>query len=195
MDIGLDPTTEENTMLKVTMTLAGAAVALAAVPAAAQESLNVQGVVAPYCSVRLANVSSGTATVAFESEQKIANLQVACNSGAGTTLTVNPQQGDLVGAAGRINYAFRLTSSVAPLNIATTDTAPGDVPDRGIFIRRNPGYSQSIANGLPLELFMNVNVNAVPGEAPDFSGSPLFPANAAPAGTYSETFNFTISGV
>lgn len=181
-------------MLKLTLALAGvAAAALAAAPASA-ENLKVEGKVAGYCEVRLANVSSGTASIAFEAEQKIANLEVACNQPQGTKLVVDPQNGDLTNTNGTINYSFRLQSSDPALNIPNSDATPGDTEGSGMFTLQRQGYSQAIAKGLPLQLFMNVNV-ANPSNQADSTGTPSYPANAAPAGTYSETFKFTVSSI
>ncbi|MFV0625262.1 hypothetical protein ACBY01_14790 [Sphingomonas sp. ac-8] len=185
-------------MIKKALALSTVAAVVAfASPALAQSSsLTVNGTVAGYCDVRLANVSSGTATVAFTADQKIANLQLACNSAGGTKLIVNPKNGDLTNATGRINYAMRLVSQDAAFAIATTDTAPGDTEGQGLFTRSRAGYSQAVANGLPLELWMNVNVEGENGpQGPDFNGTPLYPANAAPAGTYSEVFDFTVTAI
>ena len=172
---------------------AAAAAGIASAPAAA-ETLNVQGIVAPYCNVSLANVSSGTATIAMLGEQKIANLTIRCNAASGTRLTVDPQNGDLLSSAGnRINYAFRTASPTANFVIAETDTAPGNTPNQGIFVKDNPGFSTAVANGTPLELFMNVNVqNEV---QPDFNVANQYPASGAPAGSYNEVFTFTVSQI
>lgn len=180
-----------------TLILASAAgvAALAALPASA-ETLNVQGIVAPYCNVSLSNVSSGTASIAFLNAQQVANLELKCNAGSGTKFIVNPRNGDLYnGTLGRINYAMEVRSpSEAAFAIAEQDTLPGDVEGKGKFTRNRAGYSQAIANGVPVALWMNVNVV---GESPelDNSGIPLFPANAAPAGTYAETFDFTLTSI
>lgn len=184
-------------MLNKGITLAALATGLvmAAAPASA-ETLNVTGTVAPYCNVNLTNVSSGTATIAFLDRQKIANLRVSCNASSGTKLTVNPQNGDLLSSQNnRINYTMELkgTGDGAAFNIAETDTAPGDADNVGSFTRSRSGYSMNIANGVPLEFFMNVNVQNEP--QPDFAVANQFPANAAPAGDYKERFDFTVSQV
>lgn len=176
-------------------TVAALATAGMAAPASAQDNLRVQGTVAPFCNVNLATVSSGTATVAFLAEQKIANLRLACNSGGTTTLVVNPANGDLLSSANnRINYAFRLDSPDNAFDINQTDTAPGDTEGMGRFSRSRSGFSSALANGLALELFMNVNVQNESGQ-PDFAAPNQFPANAAPSGDYFETFAFTVSAV
>ncbi|UYY57089.1 hypothetical protein [Sphingomonas sp. S2-65] len=184
-------------MIKSLLAVSTAVAALSfSAPAFAQASaLTVSGTVAGYCDVRLANVSSGTATIAFTSDQKIANLQLACNQPGGTRLVVNPANGDLTNSTGRINYAMRLVSPQdSAFTINTTDTSPGDGEGTGLFTRSRAGYSQPIANGVPLELWLNVNVQNENGpDGPDFNGLPLYPANAAPAGTYAETFNFTVT--
>lgn len=167
--------------------------AIASSPASA-ETLRVQGVVAPYCNVNLTNVSSGTASIAFLDTQKVANLRLSCNAGTGTKMVTNPEHGDLLSAQGnRINYAMTVVSPVSEFAIAETDTAPGDAEAVGLFTRSNASYSQQLADGISLELWLNVNVqNEV---QPDFSTPNQFPANAAPAGTYEEVFTFTASAV
>lgn len=163
---------------------------------ASAESLNVTGTVAPYCNVNLTNVSSGTATIAFTDYQKIANLRLSCNSAGGAKLEVNPQNGDLVSAQGKsINYAFRLDSAQeTAFAIPSSDTAPGDSEGAGKFTRSKTAFTTAVANGVPLELWMNVNVQNE-GGAPDLNGNPQFPANAAPAGDYKETWTFTVNGL
>lgn len=180
--------------LYIFSTAAMAIGAIAAVPASA-ETLTVQGVVAPYCNVNLTNVSSGTASIAFTDTQKVANLRLSCNAASGTKLVTNPQNGDLLSSAGnRINYAMKIVSpQSAAFTINETDTAPGDAEAIGLFTRQQAGYSQALANGIPLELWMNVNVQNEP--QPDFSTPNQFPANAAPAGTYTEVFTFTASSI
>jgi hypothetical protein len=176
--------------------LSSAVVAMGAVAAspASAETLTVQGVVAPYCNVNLTNVSSGTASIAFLDTQKVANLRLSCNSGTGTKMITNPTNGDLLSSQGnRINYAMKVVSPVSAFAIAETDTAPGDAEAVGLFTRSNASYSQQLANGVPLELWLNVNVQNEP--QPDFSTPNQYPANAAPAGTYAEVFTFTASAV
>ncbi|MDB5421214.1 MAG: hypothetical protein JWR59_1161, partial [Brevundimonas sp.] len=148
--------------------------------------------VAPYCNVRLANVSSGTASVAHEAEQQVANLELACNSGGSAQLVVNPLNGDFKSGPNLINYAMRLAAADAAFNIATTDATPGDVEGSGKFTRTKVGYSQPLANGIAASFYLNVNV-AAPGPAP--LGQTFFPANAAPAGTYTESFSFELSAI
>lgn len=178
--------------------LASAVIAVAgfiAAPASA-ETLNVQGVVAPYCNVNLTNVSSGTASIAFTDTQKVANLRLSCNAASGTKMVTDPLNGDLLSAAGnRINYAMTLKSpNNANFVINETDTAPGNAEAVGLFTRQQAGYAQSVANGLPLELWLNVNVENA-NTQPDFSTPNVFPADAAPAGTYTEVFSFTASSI
>lgn len=175
---------------------AGVLAAGFSVAPASAESLNVQGVVAPYCNVNLTNVSSGTASIAFTDTQKVANLRLSCNAASGTKMVTDPQNGDLLSSAGnRINYAMTLKSpSDAAFAIAETDTAPGNAEAVGLFTRQHAGYSQPVANGIPLELWLNVNVENAPTQ-PDFSTPNVFPANAAPAGTYTEVFTFTASAI
>lgn len=182
--------------MKTLMKVAIAAVVLAPAPAAA-ETLTVSGSVAGYCDIRLANVSSGTATIAFTQNQKIANLELACNHGSGTRLVVNPQNGDLINGQYSINYAMEILSpsdGAFAIGPGLVDTAPGDGEGTGLFTRDRPGYSQPVANGIPLELWMNVNVENE-GGAPDLNGNPQLPANNAPAGTYVEVFDFTVSSL
>lgn len=159
------------------------------------ETLNVQGIVAPYCNVSLTNVSSGTASIAMVNTQQIANLRLSCNGSSGTTMVTEVKNGDLVndGGTARINYAMELKSpSDAAFNIAEHDTNPLGGKNNLKFTRHRAGYSQAVANGIPLELWMNVNVAVDPNQA---AGSTNYPANAAPAGTYTEVFTFTSSAV
>jgi hypothetical protein len=181
-------------MMKKLLIAATALAGVAAVPAQAQTALNVQGIVAPYCSINLSNVSSGTASIAFTAAQQVANLNLACNAPGGAKLTLNPANGDLYnGTLGRINYSMELKSpSEAAFAIAPTDTAPGDAINVGLFTRQTGAYKQAVANGVPLQLWLDVNVATDVGQL-DFNGVPLFAANAAPAGTYTEVFNFTVS--
>lgn len=170
---------------------------IAAVPASA-ETLNVQGIVAPYCNVNLTNVSSGTASVAMAGVQTVANLRLSCNAVSGTKFILNSQNGDLLqrvnGVDHRINYDVSVDSPRdSAFNIAAHDTFPGSgTEDRNQFTRRNSGYTQAVADGIPLVLSMNLNVAADTNNTPT---SQNYPANAAPAGTYSEVFSFTASAV
>lgn len=162
---------------------------------ASAETLNVQGIVAPYCNVNLANVSSGTASIAMVSTQTVANLRLSCNSSAGTKFVLDTQNGDLLSSANnRINYHLEVASaSDSSFNIAPTDTKPGSgMEGLNRFTRSNSGYTQAVANGIPLVMSLNMNVAVDPDNAP---GSQNFPANAAPAGTYTEVFTFTASSV
>ena len=167
---------------------------LAAAPASA-ETLSVSGIVAPYCNVNLTNVSSGTASVAMVARQQIANLRLSCNAASGTKLVTSVQNGDLKSGAGAlINYALDMVSpSDAAFNIASHDTNPVGGENNLFFTRSKTGYNQPIAIGIPLQLWIDVNVNA----DPQALGSQLnsYPANAAPAGTYVEVFTFTASSV
>lgn len=160
--------------------------------AAQAESLSVSTTVAPYCNIRLANVSSGTASVAHESEQMVANLELACNAGGTARLVVNPLNGDFKSGNNLINYAMRLTAADSAFNIAKTDTTPGDAEGSGKFTRDRVGYSQPLANGISAQFYLDVNVAA--GGPPPL-GQTLFPANAAPAGTYTESFSFEMSAL
>ena len=184
--------------MKKALALAGATLTAALVsgmPAHA-DTLNVQGVVAPYCNITLTNVSSGTVSIAFTDTQKVANLRVACNAASGTKVTRDPSNGDLLSSnnVDRINYAMTLKSPSDPaFNIAETDTAPGGANNIGKFTRSHVGYSQAIASGIPLELWLNVNVQGEP--QPDFSTPNVFHADAAPAGTYTESFDFSVTQV
>lgn len=162
------------------------------------DTLNVQGIVAPYCNVNLTNVSSGTASVAMAGTQTVANLRLSCNSATGTKFVLATQNGDLTNVVGsvtnRINYDLILDSpSDIAFSIAAHDTFPGSgVENANKFTRQNAGYTQPIANGIPLILSMNLNVAVDSNNTPS---SQNFPANAAPAGTYSEVFSFTASAV
>ena len=77
-------------------------------------------------------------------------------------------------------------------DIATTDAYPGDVEGSGKFTRTKTGYSQALANGISAQFYLNVNV-AAPG--PTLDGQTYYPANAAPAGTYTESFTFELSAI
>jgi len=173
------------------------AAGFASSPAAA-ESLTVQGIVAPYCNINLANVSSGTASIAMANVQTVANLRLACNAASGTKLVVRSTNGDLTQQVGnvtnRINYDLILDSPSDPaFAIAAHDTFPGSgVENANQFTRTKAGYSQPVANGIPLVLSLNMNVAVDPNNTPT---SQNFPANAAPAGTYSEVFVFEASAV
>ncbi|HQS13413.1 MAG TPA: hypothetical protein PLJ45_10170 [Sphingorhabdus sp.] len=175
-----------------------ASAALAGAAPAFAETLTVQGTVVPYCNVNLSNVSSGTASVAMARTQTVANLLLSCNSATGTKLVVTSQNGDLTNQVGpvtnRINYDMILDSpSDGAFGIAATDTYPGSgVEGQNKFTRSNAGYTQPIANGIPLVLSMNLNVAVDANNTPT---SQNFPANAAPAGTYTEVFSFTASAV
>jgi len=166
--------------------------ALTAGGAAQAETLSVNTTVAPYCGIRLANVSSGTASVAHEAEQMVANLELACNTGGTAQLVVNPLNGDFKNGNNLINYAMRLDAVENAFDINTTDATPGDAEGSGKFTRNKVGYSQSLANGSGAQFYLNVNV-AAPGPAP--LGQTFYPANAAPAGTYNESFSFELSAI
>ncbi len=166
--------------------------ALTAGGAAQAENLSVNTTVAPYCGIRLANVSSGTASVAHEAEQMVANLELACNTGGTAQLVVNPLNGDFKNGNNLINYAMRLDAVENAFDINATDTTPGDAAESGKFTRNKVGYSQSLANGSAAQFYLNVNV-AAPGPAP--LGQTFYPANAAPAGTYNESFSFELSAI
>lgn len=180
--------------MKALTVLSGLAVAAAALAggAAQAETLSVNTTVAPYCNIRLANVSSGTASVAHEAEQMVANLELACNTGGTARLVVNPLNGDFKNNNALINYAMRLAAADSAFNIDTTDATPGDAEGSGKFTRNKNGYSQALANGLAAQFYLNVNV-AAPGPAP--LGQTYYPANAAPAGTYNESFSFELSAL
>lgn len=181
--------------MKKLITVAGVAAAsvFAIMASSAQaETLSVQTTVAPYCNIRLANVSSGTASVAQEAEQQVANLQLACNTGGSAQLVVNPLNGDFKYGSNLINYAMRLEAADSAFDIATTDATPGDAEGSGKFTRTKVGYTQALANGISAGFYLNVNV-AAPGPAP--LGQTYYPANAAPAGSYSESFTFELSAI
>jgi hypothetical protein len=180
-------------MMKRVIFLASAALSVGLVAPASAETLNVAGVVAPYCNVALTNVSSGTASVAMVDTQQVANLRLSCN-GNNTRMVTTVTNGDLLSGINRINYGLELRSPNDPLlAIAEHDTNPIGGENNLFFTRNHAGYSQPIANGIPLELWLNVNVNSA-GEA-QAAGSNNYPANAAPAGTYTETFTFTATSV
>lgn len=175
--------------------LGSVALGLATVASPAMaESLNVTGTVAPYCNVNLANVSSGTASIAMVGTQQVANLRLSCNAASGTKLVVSVQNGDLLSAAhGRINYGLELRSPQEPaFVIAEHDTNPIGGENNLFFTRSRNGYTQAVANGVPLELWLNMNVAVDQNQAP---GSTNYPANAAPAGNYVEVFSFTATSV
>ena len=179
----------------LTFAAAAALTAGIAVPASA-DTLNVQGIVAPYCNVNLTNVSSGTASIAMANTQTVANLRLSCNSPTGTKLTLKAQNGDLTNQVGpvtnRINYDVILDSaSDANFSIPASDTFP-NAGAGTTFTRQNTGYTQPIANGIPLVLSLNLNVAADTNNTPS---SQNYAANAAPAGTYTEVFIFTASAV
>lgn len=185
--------------MKSAIVIASAVIAagLASVPAYA-ETLNVSGIVAPYCNVNLTNVSSGSASIAMAGIQTVANLRLSCNSATGTKFVIATQNGDLTQVAGgvtqRINYDLILDSaSDHAFDIAAHDTFPGSgVENSSKFTRQNAGYTQPIANGIPLVLSLNLNVAVDSNNTPT---SQNYPANAAPAGTYTEVFSFTASAV
>jgi hypothetical protein len=183
-------------MKKITIAMstafAAAVAALGAAGGASAETLSLNTVVAPYCNIRLANVSSGTTSVANEGEQQVANLELACNTGGTSRLVVNPLNGDFKNGSNLINYAMRLDAADNDFDIASTDATPGDVEGSGKFTRNNVGYSQALANGIDAQFYMNMNV-AAPGPAP--LGQTFFPANAAPAGTYPESVSFELSAI
>ncbi|MDB5702768.1 MAG: hypothetical protein JWL66_2967 [Sphingomonadales bacterium] len=179
--------------MKRVILLASAVMAVGLIAPASAETLNVSGVVAPYCNVNLTNVSSGTASVAMVDTQQIANLRLSCN-GNNTRLVTTVANGDLLSGTNRINYGLEMRSPSDPaFAIAEHDTNPIGGENNLFFTRQHNGYSQPIANGIPLQLWLNVNVNDA-GEA-QAAGSGNFPANAAPAGTYTEVFTFTASSV
>ena len=169
-----------------------AAAAMAVSAPASAETLAVNTTVAPYCNVRLANVSSGTASVAHENEQQVANLQLACNTGGSAQLVVNPLNGDFKNGSNLINYAMRLSAADSAFNINTTDATPGDAEGSGKFTRTKVGYSTALANGIDAQFYLNVNV-AAPGPAP--LGQTFYPANAAPAGVYTESFSYELAAI
>ncbi len=114
--------------------IASAAIAagIVAVPASA-ETLNVQGVVAPYCNVNLTNVSSGTASVAMAGVQTVANLRLSCNAVSAPSSSCAPRYGDLLqtinGMEHRINYDVSVDSaSDSAFNIPRTTPSPAAIP-------------------------------------------------------------------
>jgi len=169
-----------------------ATAALASAAPVQAETLNVNTTVAPFCNIRLATVSSGTASVAQEAEQQVANLELACNTGGTAQLVVNPQNGDLKNGIYLINYAMRLDADDNAFDIAASDAFPGDVEGFGKFTRNKVGFSPFLAQGIDARFYLNVNVDA-PGAPPP--GQFFFPAKFAPAGTYSESFSFELSAL
>jgi hypothetical protein len=179
---------------KLALASALLAAGLAYAPASA-ETLNVTGIVAPYCNVSLTNVSSGTASIAMVARQTVANLRLACNSPTGAKMITTAGNGDLLSSRNnRINYALELVSPDPQFAIAETDTKPTSYGGEGIsfFTRQNSGYTQALANGIALQLWMNVNVNVDNTVAPTSNN---YQATAAPADTYIETFTFTATSV
>lgn len=172
--------------------VAAAALLGGAATTASAESLNVTTTVAPYCGIRLANVSSGTASVAHEAAQQVANLELACNTGGTARLVLNPLNGDFKNGNALINYSLQFDAADNAFDINWTDATPGDAEGSGKFTRDKAGYSQPLANGLGATFWLNVNV-AAPGPTPE--GQTYYPANAAPAGTYTESFEFTLTAV
>lgn len=178
--------------MKRVILIASAALAasLASAPAYA-DSLNVRGVVAPICDVNYVNVSSGSASVAMQGIQQVANLRLACNGAGGATLTVAVLNGDLKNNNAIINYNLNVRSPQdSNFTIPQTDTDP-NVPSLMTF-QRTSGFSAALANGIPLELWLNLNVQ--PGDNSP-TGVTAFKASEAPAGTYTERFTFTVQAL
>ena len=87
--------------------LTSALLSMAVAAPATAETLNFQGIIAPYCNVNLTNVPSGTASVVMVGTQQIANLRLSCNASSGTKLITAVQNGDLLSSANsRINYGL-----------------------------------------------------------------------------------------
>lgn len=176
-----------------------AAPAIYAVPAsAADETLTVTTQVAAFCSVRLANVSGNNVSVANGSPQKVATLDLACNQD-NATLTVDSQYGDLLdltgpaqGNAGSqyVNYDMKVdVMGVDALDIGWVDTAPGSPA-----VATMAGYSSTLANGVSADFLLDLCYGA--GGSTGCNASPEnSEALSAPAGTYTETFTFELSGV
>ncbi len=163
--------------------------ALVAAGAAQAESLNVGATVAQACTLNLEQVSSGTISTAEEDDQTIANLSLRCNTPGGATVTIDPLNGDLKSSAGiLINYTMLLdVAGLDALDIDRTDTSPGSTHSSSINF-----FSPVLANEVDAVFKMDVNVEA-PG--PFVEGQVLFPARNAPAGDYSESFEFSITGL
>ncbi len=166
--------------------------ALAAVLAAGSahaEQLNVGATVAQACTLNLEQVSSGTVSTAEEDDQTVANLSLRCNTPGGATVTIAPTNGDLKSADGiLINYTMLLdVDGVDALDIARTDTSPGSTHSSSLGF-----FSPVLANEVDAVFKMDINVEA-PG--PFVEGQVLFPARNAPAGDYSESFDFSITGL
>ncbi len=162
---------------------------LVAVSSAQADSLDVGATVAEACTINLEQVSSGTISTAEEDDQTIANIGLRCNTPGGATVTIAPLNGDLKSAAGiLINYTMLLdVDGVDDLDIARTDTSPGSTHSSTIGF-----FSPVLANEADAVFKMDVNVEA-PG--PFVEGQVLFPARNAPAGDYSESFEFSITGL
>ena len=186
---------------------ATAAAALLALPSvsSAQTNVTVSTSVTNFCGIGLANVAGGNVAVANGARQKVTTLRMSCNAPSGAKLTSSAQNGDFKSADGvLINYDWDLVVQQVPsLGFPAQDTWPGSpavVTDSG-------GYSQALADGIFADLFLNLcyNVPGGPGAGgtqgdptnPGSSGCAAAPsgpgAASAPAGTYTETFTFTLN--
>ena len=176
--------------MKKTLLLAAAAGLIGSLGVASAESIAVSAGIPGYCDVSLANGSSNTASIAMEAVQTIANFDVACNAGGGAELTLEVANGDFHHTTANIivNYAAELRSPALPaLGMAERDYSPGNKTQTS-----SAPYSTDLANGVPVSLWLNMNVDA-PGPFPQ--GQTLFPATSAPAGTYEETFTLTATAL
>lgn len=170
------------------MTLIGAS--LAAVSMVQATDVDVAATIPSYCQINLANGSSGTASIAFEGTQTIANFDMSCNTPGGATLTLTPANGDFVNTSNSniiVNYALEFDADINDFDVGPTDAVPG-----GNFVRTLANYSSQLADGISAVFSLNMNVDA-PG--PTALGQTYFPATSAPAGSYSESFAFEVTGL
>lgn len=185
---------------------ATAVAALLAIPAvsSAQTNVTVSTSVTNFCGIGLANVAGGNVAVANGARQKVTTLRMSCNAATGAKLTSSAANGDFKSPGGvLINYDWDLSVPEIPsLGFAAVDTWPGSPA----IITNSGGYGQKLADGIYGDLFLNLcyNVPGGPGVGgtqgdptnPGSSGcaaSPSGPgAASAPAGTYTETFTFSL---
>lgn len=183
--------------MRVLLMAAAAAAALTAAPVASAQdtTLVVTTNVANYCSIALANVAGSNVSVANGLRQKVTTLRLACNDPDGAILTSNNANGDLRGPPGPgsggfqiVNYDWELVvaAPAAALGFGPADTFPGDGPTV-----TNVGYSEGLANGVSADFFLNLCYEA-PGGSSGCGGADS-EALSAPAGTYSETFEFDLN--
>ena len=177
-------------MKTILLTAAASLVGLTGVASA--ESIAVSAGIPAYCDVSLANGSSNTVSIAMEATQTLANFDVACNAGGGAELRLEVSNADFQHATNSnilVNYAAELRSPELPaLGIAERDFSPGP----GQVATTSAPYSSTLAGGVAVSLWVNMNVDA-PG--PTANGQTWFRATNAPAGTYNETFALTVSAL